>query len=141
MAYADYEFYTSTYYGNVIAEEDFPRLAARASDYVYAYTQGISDKANGRDLEAVQKATCAVAEAMLDEEIMQASAFSGGQAVSSESVGSWSRSYAKGGVDNTSIEYIEKRKRDALLLYLGNLAAFAPAFRVASYRCVPGGCC
>lgn len=140
MAYADYEFYTGAYYGNVIAEEDFPRLAARASDYVCAHTQGMSDKASGKDLAQVQKATCAVAEAMLDEEIMQAAAFSGGQTVSSESVGSWSRSYAKGGTDNTSIEYIEKRKRDALLLYLGNLAAFAPVFRVTSYRCVPGRC-
>lgn len=141
MAYADYEFYTGAYYGNVIAEEDFHRLAARASDYILAYTQGISDKVSGKDLAQVQKAMCAVAEALLDEEIMQASAFSGGQAVSSESVGSWSRSYSKGGADGTSIEYIEKRKRDALLLYLGNLAAFAPAFKVTSYRCVPGRRC
>ena len=30
---------------------------------------------------------------------------------------------------------LSRRKRDALLLYLGNLPAFAPLFRVRSYPC------
>lgn len=32
MAYCDYDFYTSKYYGNVIKEADFARLAEKASD-------------------------------------------------------------------------------------------------------------
>ena len=34
MAYADYEFYTTSYFGSVVPETDFPRLAERASDFV-----------------------------------------------------------------------------------------------------------
>lgn len=137
MAYADYEFYTNEYFGNSISEDDFPRLSARASDYVYAYTQGLSDTVTGKDMEMVKKATCAVADVLLDESIMEASTFSGEQSVSSESVGSWSRSYSSGGISNAQIEYIEKRKLDALMLYLGSLAAFASLFKVRSYPCAP----
>lgn len=139
MVYADYAFYTDEYYGNAIPEEDFPRLAFRASVFIYAYTRGISDEVTGRDMEMVKQATCAIAEIMLDESIMEASAFSGGQAVSSESVGSWSKSYASPSVSSAQVEYIEKRKLDTLMLYLGNIAAFAPVFRVRSFKCVPGG--
>lgn len=34
MAYADYEFYTTSFFGSVVPEADFPRLAERASDFV-----------------------------------------------------------------------------------------------------------
>lgn len=139
MAYADYAFYTDEYLGNVISEEDFPRLSARASDYIYAYTNGLSDSVKGKDMEMVQKCTCALAEIILDESIMEATAFSGGQAVSSESVGSWSKSYSSASLSESQIEYIEKRKLDALMLYLGNLSAFSSVFRVRSFKCVPGG--
>ena len=137
MAYADYEFYTNEYFGNSISADDFPRLSARASDYVYSYTQGLSDTVKDKDLEMVKKATCAVAEVLLDESIMEASAFSGEQSVSNESVGSWSKSYSSGSMTSTQVEYIEKRKLDALMLYLGNLAAFASLFKVRSYPCAP----
>ena len=90
--YADYDFYLNEYFGNAISPEDFPRLSERASDYIRSATTGISNTVDGWQLEAVKKASCAVAEALLDEEIMTATAFSGGQAVSSESVGGWSRS-------------------------------------------------
>lgn len=137
MVYADYEFYTNEYFGNSINEDDFPRLSARASDYVYAYTQGISDTVTGKDMEMVKKATCAVAEVLQDEANMTKTAYSGEAKVSSESVGSWSRSYSTASINGTEIEYIEKRKLDALMLYLGNLAAFASLFKVRSYPCAP----
>lgn len=139
MVYADYEFYTSVFFGNVIAAEDFPRLSERASEYVYSVTKGISDKVKGRDLEAVQKAVCAVAEVILSENIMEAQVFSGGQAVSSESVGSWSKSYASPSLNASQVEYINSKKREAVMLYLGDIKAFAPVFKVRSYRCVHGG--
>ena len=135
MAYADYDFYLNTYFGNAVPEEDFPRLSERASDYIRSATTGISNTVDGWQLEAVKKASCAVAEALLDEEIMTATAFSGGQAVSSETVGGWSRSYRAASLASADVEYIENRKRDALLLYLGHLPAFAPMFRVRSYPC------
>lgn len=134
--YADYDFYLNTYFGNAISAEDFPRLSTRASDYIRSATNGLSDTVDGWQLEAVKKASCAVADALLDEEIMNAGAFSGEQAVSSETVGSWSRSYGSSSFSTAAAEQIEKRKTDALTLYLKNLPAFEPLFKVRSYRCL-----
>lgn len=136
--YADYNFYLNAYYGDAIAEEDFPRLSERASDYVRAATGGISDTVDGPQLEAVKKASCAVAEVLLDESIMTAALYSGGQAVSSETVGGWSRSFRGTALSAAEVEFNNSRKRDALLLYLGNLPAFAPLFKVRSYPCPHG---
>lgn len=135
MAYADYDFYLNVYYGNVITPEDFQRLSERASEYVYSATKGLAEKVQGRDMEAVQKAVCAVAEVLLDESIMNASAFSGESAVSSETVGSWSKSYRAPTVSASDAEYIKGRKIEAIMLYLGGLSAFAGIFKVRSYRC------
>lgn len=136
MAYINWDFYINVYLGNVISEEDFSRLAERASEYVYAITKGLSGKVHGRDFEAVQKATCAVAETMLDESIMTASAFSGETAVSSETVGSWSRSYSAPSLSSAQVENIAARKRDAIMLYLKDIPAFSSLFGVRSYRCL-----
>lgn len=134
--YSDYDFYLNVYYGNAITGEDFPRLSERASDYVRAETKGISDTVDGWQLEAVKKTSCAVAEVLLDESIMTAAVYSGEQAVSSEAVGGWSRSFRGASFSAAEAEYNNNRKRDALLLYLGNLPAFAPLFRVRSYPCI-----
>ncbi len=134
--YADYDFYLNSYFGNAIAEEDFPRLSERASDYIRAATQGVSDKVDGWQLEAVKKASCAIADILLDESIMTASTFSGEQAVSSETVGGWSKSYRSPSISTSEVEYINSRKTEALMLYLGGLAAFAGIFKVRSYPCM-----
>lgn len=137
MAYADYDFYLNVYHGNVIAPEDFQRLSERASDYVYySVTKGLAEKVSGRDMEAVQKAVCAVAEVLLDEEIMTASAFSGDAKVSGETVGSWSRSYSSGGLSAAMTENIAARKNEAIMQYLSEIPAFAGVFKVRSYRCL-----
>lgn len=136
--YADYDFYLNTYFGNSISGEDFPRLSTRASDYIRSATQGLSDKVDGWQLEAVKKASCAIADVLLDEEIMIAGAFSGEQTVSSETVGAWSRSYGSSSISTASAQYNEKRKTDALTLYLKGLPAFASMFGVRSYRCLHG---
>ena len=57
MVYADYTYYSDTYMGNV-KEEDFPRLAVRASSFLDYYTQGRSAK--NADLEALKMACCAL---------------------------------------------------------------------------------
>ena len=34
MAYADYEFYKTSFFGNVVPESDFNRFSERASDFI-----------------------------------------------------------------------------------------------------------
>lgn len=133
MAYCDYDFYLNTYFGNAISAEDFPGLAEWASDYIRAATAGISDAVDGRQLEAVKKCTCAVADMRLDESIMTANVYSGEQ---SETVGSWSKSYRAASLSAAEVENIRTRKVDALMMYLGGLAAFSGVFKVRSYPCV-----
>lgn len=136
MAFCDYDFYANVYLGESISEEDFPRLSARASDYVQGVTKGLAGKVHGDANEAVQKAVCAIAEVLQDEGKMASRAFSDGQAVSSETVGNWSRHYQSASLSGNETQYIEVRKREALELYLGNLPEFAALFGVRSYRCV-----
>ena len=97
--YADYTFYTGSFYGTEIAEADFPRLASKASDFLDYYTQGRA--AASEETEALAKACCAVAEQMQADErakalaakaASEALAGTGGE-VKSETVGSWSQSY------------------------------------------------
>ena len=38
MAYADYEFYKNEYYGDTIAEQDFPKWAEKASRQIDVFT-------------------------------------------------------------------------------------------------------
>ena len=87
MAYADYSYYVESYKGNAIPESDFDRLAERASDYIDSITRGEAAGAAGKNAELVKKAACGVAEAWQTNE-------QGGD-VTSQSVGSWSRSYSK----------------------------------------------
>ena len=136
MAYCDYDFYRNVYLGNAISAEDFPQLSERASDYIRAATKGISDTVDGGQLEAVKKCTCAVADVLLDESIMTASVYSGKAHVSSETVGPWSRSFKTVSLSGTEVEHIRARKVDAIMLYLGGLAAFSGLFLVRSYPCV-----
>lgn len=135
MAYADYDFYRNVYRGQTVGPQEFPALAERATDYLRGMTQGISDRAAGPAQEAVKKAACAVAEALLDQETLRAGAFNKERAVSSETVGDWSRTYRAGGLSATELEYIADRKWEALSLYLGPYPLFAPLFQVRSYPC------
>ena len=141
MAYADYSYYTDTFRqgytgGSFIGPDAFPYLSNIASLYVKSATKGLADRVRGDALEAVKMVTCAIAEVFLDEQTATAKRTdSGGGVVSSESVGSWSRSYATG-VSSADVEYMDKRKADLLMLYLGALPEFAGLFRAKSYRCI-----
>lgn len=60
MSYADYGYYREEYLGTGLGEEDFPRLALRASEYLDYYTQGrAAEQAGARE---VKNACCALAE-------------------------------------------------------------------------------
>lgn len=112
MAYADYEFYTTSYFGSVVPEADFPRLSERASDFVDIMTfdrlvDGLPT--NERSQKRIKKAVCSLAELMYQIELAEKNATnaavngtstaigSGGSAtgiVTSVSSGSESISYA-----------------------------------------------
>lgn len=104
MAYADYEYYTTTYLGTAIKEDDFPRLSLRASSFLDYYTQGRAAK--NADLDALKMACCAVAEQYqyidtaqaLAQKSLSASLESGESGeLQSQTVGSWSKTYRSGG--------------------------------------------
>ena len=77
MAYADYEFYTTSYFGSVVPEADFPRVAERASDFVDLMT---SDRlvdglpTNKRAQKRIKKAVCSLAELMYQIELAEKNA-------------------------------------------------------------------
>lgn len=120
MAYADYTYYTDTYHGSAIGADAFPRLSERASRYIDAATLNRAKGASGARLEAVQNAACALAEIMQDEEKMNQTAYSTDRPVASETVGGWSRTFGTKSLSGTDVSLIDTRKREALLIYLGN---------------------
>lgn len=77
MAYADYEFYTTSCFGSVVPETDFPRLAERASDFIDTMTFGrLVDglPANERSQKRIKKAVCSLAELMYQIELAEKNA-------------------------------------------------------------------
>ncbi len=111
MAYTDFEFYATTYHGNVVPEADFPRIADRASDFLDVITfdrlvDGLPD--DERAKTKVQKAVCAVSDKLYELELADKQALSaaaGGTSssgsggatsgvITSRSAGSESISYA-----------------------------------------------
>lgn len=77
MAYADYDFYTESYYGNVVPEADFDRLAARASDFIDTLTfDNLVDglPADKRSQKRIKKTVCSLAELMYQIELAEKNA-------------------------------------------------------------------
>lgn len=111
MAYADYEFYTKSFFGNVVPESDFMRLAERASDFIDTLT---FDRLTGglptpeKYQKRIKKAVCAVAEIYYQLDLAQKQALAAASGAStvtdangtttgiitSKSAGSESISYA-----------------------------------------------
>lgn len=118
--YADYEFYTTQYGGKAIAEADFPGLANRAAAYIDMATGGASKRATGDTLTAVKMASCALAEIFQDEAQVTAGAYTAKGRLSSETVGSWSRTYRNESTSGVEIEWLNSRKKEALMMWLGN---------------------
>lgn len=119
MIYADYAYYTDTYIGNAIAEDDFHRMAARASRYIDYITQ---DRARDHaDIEAVKNCACELAEQyqLIDQakavarQSLTASS-EGGAELQSETVATWSRSYRSGGDSAQSAVQAARDAEDAL---------------------------
>ena len=87
--FADYEYYKST--GGDLNEEEFSRIAAKASAYIDRITFGRASE--HADDERVKRCCCDLCDTLT-------AAVSSGQIKQSESVGSWSTTYAVS--ENTS---------------------------------------
>lgn len=111
MAYADYEFYQTSFFGNVVPESDFMRMSERASDFIDRLTfDRLADglPSDDRQQKRIKKAVCAVAEVLYQIDVAEKNALSaasgasvsipgGGTAtgiVTSVSSGSESKTYA-----------------------------------------------
>lgn len=104
--YADFEYYTQEYLGNQIKEEDFPRLALRAGEYLDEVTFDRITSLNPVPQE-VKKACCAVAELELKMEIEE-------DGKTSETVGNYSVTWAQGRRETLSASRYQSAAR-----YLG----------------------
>jgi len=112
MIYADYSYYVGEFMGNVIPNESFNSAARDASAFIDNVTMGrINFDTLSDDIKAkVKNACCAVAELTYKHE-------NDSPAVSSESVGNHSVSYAvtaKSGVEK------EREKMRKVNLYLSH---------------------
>ncbi len=77
MAYANYEFYKTSFYGNVVPESDFMRCAEQASDFIDALTfDRLADglPANERQQKRIKKAVCSLAELMYQIDLAEKNA-------------------------------------------------------------------
>lgn len=91
MAYADYDFYKTSYFGSVVPEADFPRLAEKASDFVNTMTfdrlvDGLPT--NERSQKRIKKAVCSLAELMYQIELAEKNATNAAVSGTSTAIGS-----------------------------------------------------
>ena len=126
MAYADYTFYTESYYGDVLTEQNANKWLDRASDYVDSITFHRTENTFPEEeahVVKVKKAVCAIAEALslidAQAKAMQATVDANGTykgAVASMSSGRESISYVQNG--NNSVygrAAVDMNERDRLL--------------------------
>jgi hypothetical protein len=114
-AYVDYDYYTDTYLGTDIAEDDFDQLALRASAVIDQITFNragpvVTAGTDTDTIDLIQMAACAVA-----EELQTQSSESANGVIQSESVGRHSVTYAQGSVQSKRM-----RQSEAAQLYLGS---------------------
>ena len=100
MAYANYEYYAGTFYGDLIPEDSFDKYINRASDYIDRITMNRAASYTADD--AVKKASCAVAEQYYMINAARVSIANG--EIASETVGSHSVSYRSGLETAASLE-------------------------------------
>lgn len=74
MAYVNYDFYITSYFGSVVPQSDFPRVAERASDFVDTMT---FDRLAGRlpsderSQKHIKKAVCALADKIYELDLAE----------------------------------------------------------------------
>jgi len=126
MAYATYEYYVNSFYGDLLTADNFDRYAGRASDYLDYVTMGKAaayDDSTG----ALAKACCACAEKFSASDAIFARVADG--EVASESVGSHSVSYRSSGELQAAIGKELLSTVQMYLLPTGLLYRGAPCIR------------
>lgn len=111
--YADYEYYTSTYKGN-LPKEEFEKSITKASAYVRRITFGRAD--DNMEMEEVKLAACSVCDLIANDEKVRSKYL--GRAVTSENTDGYSVSYESGGNGGTADELLSRKISDTLELYL-----------------------
>lgn len=102
MAYADYEFYKTSFFGATVPESDFMRFSERASDFIDMMTfDRLADglPSDERHQKRIKKAVCTLADLMYQIDLAQKNAIAAASGTStgvitSKSAGSESISYA-----------------------------------------------
>ena len=123
-AYADYTYYTGTFGGTEIASSDFAGLANKATAHIDRMTfDRAAAETDGTTVNKIKMAMCAVA-----EEIQRVQR--GGDAITSESVGGHSVSYAAGATATLSNV---ARYANAARLYLANTGLMFAGFYDGEY--------
>lgn len=126
MAYADYGFYTTSYYGDVVPESSFEKYIEKSMDQLSCITlNSIPDVGllDGKSLEKVKKANCALAEVLyrLDTAMNSANSQSDSN-VKSKSSGGESITYGNSETIITKAVSDEKVKNklmyDSIKIYL-----------------------
>lgn len=128
--YADYTFYTTSYYGSKIKEADWPKYGTKASDFMdFATCDSLNDNmpTDTTAQDKIKKATCAVADAMKDiddRKAITASAGTASGAIKSISSGGESITYQSSRIDEiiTAGEAaIREHLYQAMHLYMSNV--------------------
>lgn len=129
--YATYTFYTDTYLGSALTEQEFARASKRASSFIDYYTIGKA-KDYPDDDNALAMCCCALAEQYQIIENAKVQSMSGGE-VKSQTVGAWSKTYASG---VETAEAARKTLEDIAMDYL----AWTGLLYRGGQRCVPTYC-
>ena len=98
MIYADYNFYVSSFYGNVIPEEEYAAAALRASQFLDYYTMNRATQQP--ELETLKLACCALAEeyhSIITAARQQSQTMAGDGEMQSQTVGGYSVTYRSRG--------------------------------------------
>lgn len=141
MIYANYEYYTGTYMGSV-SEENFLRLAVRASSFLDYYTQNRAK--DNAALDAVKMCCCALVDKYAVIEAAQAlamktlaNAAASDAEVKSETVGDYSRTLASGGESAVSALSVTGSARKLLAeTCVEYLAHTGLLYRGGGYSCM-----
>ena len=124
MAYTNFTFYATSYFGTAIAEVDFPQLALHASAIIdnLTFNRAATDTEN---TVAIKNAMCAVA-----EELQKQDQNSGVDGIASESQGQYSVSYVA--TSNRS-KSNQAKLQDVAKLWLQNTYLMFAGFNSGEY--------
>lgn len=126
MAYADFTFYSTQYFGTAIAESAFSQLALRASAVIDQITFGrAATETVVANTTAIKNAMCAVA-----EELQRQDASNGADGIASESQGRYSVSYL---ANSNRSKSNQSKLQSAASVWLANTYLMFAGFNSGEY--------